>query len=331
MRFVVGVDGGGTKTSAVVVADDLRIMARAITGSTNTRSVGTEVASANLARVIADSLESARLPLDAVSGIGLCLAGFDTDLDLDVPNKALGFLGYTGVAIVENDVVGAWAGATQMQPGVVVISGTGSTALGMNQRGQLRRTDGWDYILGDMGSGYDIGRNGIRLAMKSLDGRAAPTLLTEALKVTYSVGSAEEMRRLVDSRPFGKLETAVFAQAVAGAADAGDAAGRAILAQAAKDLADQALAVALSLQMEQEEFLVAAVGGVFRSDRWVLEPFQQIVRQRVPHPVFCAPLHTPDTGAAILALRRLESGDFGSWTLGTGRRRINRTAQPLEE
>jgi N-acetylglucosamine kinase-like BadF-type ATPase len=257
--------------------------------------------------------------------LGLCLAGFDTDLDLPVPNNALHFLGYQGVAVLENDVVGAWAGATQMQPGIVVIAGTGSTAFGMNQHGHLRRTDGWDYILGDVGSGYDIGRAGIRHAMKSFDGRAAPTLLTEALKATYGVNGAEEMRRLVDSGPFGKMQIALFAQAVARVADAGDAAARTILAQAGKDLGEQALAVAYALRMEEEELLVAAVGGVFQSDRWVLESFQRCIQQEVPHPVFCPPLHPPEMGAAILALRRLESGDFGSWTLGTGRQRILRT------
>ncbi|MGO8951569.1 MAG: N-acetylglucosamine kinase [Ktedonobacterales bacterium] len=331
MRYVVGVDGGGTKTTAAVVGEDLQVMARCITGSTNARSVGWETASANLADVIAESLEYARLPLEAVVGVGLCLAGFDTDLDLAVPNQALNLLGYTGVAVLENDVLGAWAGATQMQPGIVVIAGTGSTALGMNQHGQLRRTDGWDYILGDAGSGYDIGRNGIRLAMKSFDGRAAPTLLTDALKATYGVDTAEEMRRLVDSGPFGKMEIAVFAQAVAQAADAGDGASRSILAQAGKDLAEQALAVAYALRMEEEEFLIASVGSVFRADRWVVEPFRRFVQQQVPHPVFCAPLHPPEMGAAILALRRLESGDFGSWTLGTGRQRIVRTGKQLYE
>jgi N-acetylglucosamine kinase-like BadF-type ATPase len=283
------------------------------------------MASANLAQVIADALDYARIPLDSIVALGLCLAGFDTDLDLPVPNKALHSLGYQGVTVLENDVVGAWAGATQMQPGIVVIAGTGSTALGMNQHGQLRRTDGWDYILGDAGSGYDIGRTGIRYAMKSFDGRAAPTLLTEALKATYGVQGAVEMRRLVDSGPFGKMETALFAQAVASVADAGDAAARTILAQAGQDLGEQALAVAYALRMEDEELLIAGVGGVIQSDRWVLESFQRLIQQKVSHPVFCPPLHPPDMGAAILALRRLESGDFGSWTLGTGRQRIVRT------
>src|SRR5215831_5836406 len=271
MGFVIGVDGGGSKTTAVVVAEDLQVLGRSTTGSTNARSVGEDEASANLCEVIVDVLDYARLSLSEIAAMGLCLAGFDSEYDRPVPQRALRRLGYTGVAVLENDVVGAWAGATQMQPGVVVISGTGSTALGMNRRGQLRRTDGWDYILGDAGSGYDIGRTGMRLAMKSFDGRAAPTLLTEALKATYGIHGPEEMRKLVDSGPFGKMEIALFAQAVARVADAGDAAARAILAQAGKDLGEQALSVAYALRMQEEELLIAVVGGVFQSDRWVLE------------------------------------------------------------
>jgi N-acetylglucosamine kinase-like BadF-type ATPase len=327
MRYVVGVDGGGTKTMAVVVAEDLRVVAHSTTGSANARSVGEAAASANLADAMAEALEYASLPLEAVVAVGLCLAGFDTDLDLPVPQEALYQLGYTGLAVLENDVVGAWAGATQLQPGIVVIAGTGSTAFGMNRHGQLRRTDGWDYILGDAGSGYDIGRAAIRLAMRSFDGRAAPTLLTDALKETYHVDGAEEMRRLVDTERFGKLEIASFAQQVAKVADAGDVAGRTILAQAGQDLAEQALAVTRALRMEEEEFLIATVGGVFRSERWVQEPFQRWIRQRAPRVVFRSPLHPPEIGAAILAFRRLENGDFGSWTLGTGRQRIMRTGQ----
>ena len=331
MRYVVGVDGGGSKTTAAVVAEDLQVLGHSTTGSTNARSVGEDEACANLAEVIAEALDYARLPLPEIAAIGLCLAGFDTELDRPVPQRALRQLGYTGVAVMENDVVGAWAGATQMQPGVVVVAGTGSTALGMNGHGQLRRTDGWDYILGDSGSGYDIGRAGIRLAMKSFDGRAAPTLLTEALKAAYGVDGADEMRRLVDSGPFGKMEIATFARQVAKAADAGDVASRAILAQAGQDLADSVLAVTYALRMEEEEFLVATVGGVFRSDRWVQDPFQREISERLPQAVFRAPLHSPEIGAAILAYRRLESGDFGSWTLGTGRQRIMRTGQPRRE
>lgn len=325
MQYVVGVDGGGTKTTAAVVGDDLGTVGTATTGPANQRSLGLEAAASNIARAIGDALRAANVPLSSVAAICLCLSGFDTDLDLPVPHHAIRSLGYEGVAIMENDVVGAWAGATGVEPGIVIISGTGSTGLGMNERGQLWRTDGWDFLLGDFGSGYAIGHAAIRAAIKALDGRGAATLLTRELAHSFGVNDAEGMRRLVDSTTFGKFEIAAFAARVSEAADAGDVTARDILGQAGHDLADQATAIVRRLGMEGSEFPLSTVGSVFKSTPWVTEPFRRSIVQVAPRVQFRPPLHPPEIGAAILAKRRLADGDVGSWTLGTGNRHIIRS------
>jgi N-acetylglucosamine kinase-like BadF-type ATPase len=325
MRYVVGVDGGGTKTTAAVVGEDLKAAGSATTGPANHRSVGMESASVNIAGAVSEALRAASVPLSDVAAICMCLAGFDTDLDLPVPQRTVRLLNFGGAAIFENDVVGAWAGATDVQPGIVVIAGTGATALGMNERGQLWRTDGWDYVLGDSGSGYDIGRTAIRAAMRALDGRGAPTALTQALADAYGVTDAEEMRRLVDSTNFGKFEIASFAMRVSQAADAGDLTARDILSQAGRDLAEQAVAIIRELEMGGTQFPLSTVGSVFKSVPWVTEPFERAITRVAPRVTFRPSLHPPQVGAAILALRRLESGDVGSWTLGTGSRQITRS------
>jgi N-acetylglucosamine kinase-like BadF-type ATPase len=326
MTYVIGVDGGGTKTTSAVVDENLRELGEGTTGPANGRSFGTDKASANIAESIAGAVQAAGISLGEVGAICMCLAGFDTDLDLPVPQGAIRSLGYTGPAIMENDVVGAWAGATGVAPGVVVIAGTGATALGMNARGELWRTDGWDYILGDAGSGYAVGQAGIRTAMKALDGRVGPTELVRQLAETYGVHNAEEMRRLVDnSAHFGKFEIARFAVGVAAAAEAGDAAAQSILEQAGRDLAENAIGVIRELGMAQETFPISTVGGMFKSEQWVVPPFRQAVVQFAPGAAFQPLLHPPHIGAAILALRRLQEGDHGSWTLGTGRRKIRRS------
>jgi N-acetylglucosamine kinase-like BadF-type ATPase len=330
MQYVVGVDGGGTKTTAAVVRDDLGAVGEATTGPANYRSVGVETAGANIAESISQALRVASVGLDDVQAICMCLAGFDTDLDLPVPHRAVRMLGYAGPAIFENDVVGAWAGATEAQPGIVVIAGTGATALGMNACGELWRTDGWDYILGDAGSGFAIGHTGIRAAMKALDGRGAPTLLAHQLGTMYGVTTAEEMRRLVDGTRFGKFEIAAFATHVAEAADAGDATARAILAEAGRDLADNAIAIVRTLGMADADFPIATVGGVFKSREYVVGPFREAIARVAPRASFVAPHHPPQAGAAILATRRVAEDDLGSWTLGTGKRRIRRGV-PVEE
>ena len=325
MRYVIGVDGGGTKTTAAVVGDELGPVGQATTGPANHRSVGVETAGSNIAAAIRDALHAGDVALSDVAAVCLCLSGFDTDLDLPVPQRAMRALGYEGPTIMENDVVGAWAGATAVRPGIVIIAGTGSTGLGMNAQGELWRTDGWDYVLGDFGSGYAIGRAAIRAAMKALDGRAPATLLTGKLSREYSVQDAEAMRRLVDSTAFGKFEIAGFAVQVSGAAEEGDVTARDILANAGRELAEQAVAIIHRLKMADSEFPLATVGSVFKSTPWVTEPFRRAISQVAPHVHFQAPLHPPEIGAAILARRRLESGDLGSWTLGSGKRRITRS------
>lgn len=330
MTCVVGVDGGGTKTTAAVVNAELRTLGEVTTGPANARSAGAETASQNVAAAITGALGAASVGLIDVAAICLCLAGFDTDLDVPVPMNAVRRLGYTGPVLLENDVVGAWAGATEASPGITVISGTGATALGMNSRGELWRTDGWDYILGDTGSGYAIGREGIRIAMMALDGRAAPTRLVRELADAYSVRSAADMRRLVDSAPFGKYEMARFAPHVTAAADAGDPTAREVLGRAGYDLAHNAIAIARQLGMMAESCAVVPIGGVFRSSDWVVPAFRQTLAAHLPLAIVSAPRHTPQVGAAILALRRPAEHDLGSWSLGTGHRRIHRSLTVAE-
>ena len=120
-------------------------------------------------------------------------------------------------------------GVTGGEAGIVAIAGTGATALGMNARGEFWRTDGWDYVLGDAGSGYRIGLEGIHEAMKMLDGRRAPTSLARQMAECYGVDDAQAMRRLADSGTLGKLRIADFARHVSEAADAGDPVAREIL------------------------------------------------------------------------------------------------------
>ena len=325
MRYVIGVDGGGTKTNAAVFGENVGVVGAGASGPANQRSVGTDAASVNIAQAIRSALQASNIPLSQVAAVTLCLAGFDTDLDLPVPQRAVRSLGFTGPTIIENDVVGAWAGATEAQPGIVVIAGTGATGLGMNAKGQLWRTDGWDYILGDDGSGYAIGLAAIRAAMRMLDGRDEPTALLREMQEIYGVNNAEEMRRLVDSTPFGKFEIAAFAERVWEAAQQDDPVAQGIFAQAGERLGESGAAIIRMLDMQGDAFPVATVGSVFKSEPWVTDPFRRIIAQTAPQATFRPPLHAPEVGAALLALRRLDNDDFGSWTLGTGKRRIQRS------
>jgi N-acetylglucosamine kinase-like BadF-type ATPase len=330
MPYFAGIDGGGTKTSVALVDENGQIAGVGARGPANARSLGIEAAAENIASAIRDALATPAASLNDLAGICACLSGLDTELDVTVPRLALERLGYRGPAILENDVVAAWAAATDGKPGIVVIGGTGSTALGMNARGDLWRTDGWDYLLGDAGSGYAIGRAGIQLAMKAFDGRHGPTLLVRELGACFNVADAEEMRRLADSGPFGKLQIASFAAHVSHAADAGDIAAREILAQAAGELAEQVTTIARRLEMEHEAVPVGTSGSVFASAPWVTEPFARAVRAVMPDAIIRGLIRPPEVAAALLGWQRLRTGDVGSWSLGGGHLRIRRSERVEE-
>jgi len=329
MRFVVGVDGGGTKTAAAVVGDDLGVIGSGIAGPSNYRSVGMEASSGNIAAAISSALAAAQVSLDALDAICLCLAGFDTDLDLPVPQRAIALLGFKGATIFENDVVGAWAAVTGGEAGIVAIAGTGATSLGMNARGEFWRTDGWDYVLGDAGSGYRIGLEGIHEAMKMLDGRREPTSLALQMSECYGVDDAPAMRRLADSGSLGKLRIADFARHVSEAADAGDPVAREILARASNDIIASLAAIVRRLDMRDDTFPIGVVGSVFKS-RWAFDPLRPAIAVMAPHATLTEPRYPPEVGAALTARRRLADQDFGSWTLGLGKRQIRRSLKISE-
>lgn len=329
MSYFVGVDGGGTKTAAVVLsAGAAAVVGRGLAGPGNSRSIGVAAASQEIARAINAALVDARVTLDQINALCLCLAGFDTNLDLPVPQGAVSLLGYVGPTVFENDVVGAWAGATDVNPGVVAIAGTGSTALGMNARGAFCRVGGWDYLLGDDGSAYAIGLEGIRAAIRALDGEddaRAPTRLALEVRAAYGVEDAAALRRRWDSGQLGKREIAAFAAHVGHSAlDWADVIARQILNRAAERLAESVHTTCRRLAMGDEAVPVYTIGGVFTSPV-VMDTFRLRLTARMPNVTFGEPKQPPAIGAALLARQRLDDGDLGSWTLGTGRRPIQRS------
>jgi N-acetylglucosamine kinase-like BadF-type ATPase len=327
MRCVIGVDGGGTKTTAAVVGDDLHILGAGTSGPSNYRSADRESSSRNIVDAVTQALCVAKIPLERIDAICMCLAGFDTELDLPVPQCAITLLGYGGAVILENDVVGAWASATDGGPGIVAIAGTGATALGMNADGAFWRVDGWDYLLGDAGSGYRIGLTAIHEAMKMLDGRRQPTRLLDKLATFYDVDGALAMRRLADSGGLGKLRIADFARCVAESADEGDHVAQDILRQAASEIANDIETIVSQLAMKETAFPIGVVGSVFKSTPWVLDPLRMAIQCIAPQATLETPRHSPEVGAAIVAQKRLADGDFSSWTLGNGTRSIHRSIE----
>jgi N-acetylglucosamine kinase-like BadF-type ATPase len=244
-RFVMGIDGGATKTLAAVL--DLRAGALHLghAGPSNEDAVGARSAVDALLAAADEAIERAGIGAEDLAAAVLAVAGTDTEA---VAQHVLD--ARTERWIVVNDVVGAWATATGAGPGVAVISGTGSNVFGVGGGDGRRPADarawragGWGHLLGDEGSGYWLGVQSIKAALRDREASGPETALSEAVCKFFGTTSVEAVASRVYAKPLTKGEIAAFAKETARVAQDGDAVARELFERGARELADQIAAV----------------------------------------------------------------------------------------
>ncbi|HET7056428.1 MAG TPA: BadF/BadG/BcrA/BcrD ATPase family protein, partial [Thermomicrobiales bacterium] len=145
--------------------------------------------------------------------------------------------------------------------GVVLIAGTGSIALGRDANGNTARAAGWGHLMGDEGSGYDIGRRGLMAAARAADGRGPETGLLEALMRHFEVDRPLDMIAPA-YRSTEKAAIASLASIVFECAQVGDEVAAAIITAAASELAHAAIAAGSQLGLDNEPMPLALAGGL---------------------------------------------------------------------
>jgi len=305
MEIALGVDGGGTKTISVVLDETGAELGRGKSGPSNQYNVGIERMTESVREAVEAALAAAGLPLSAVGAMCLSMAGADRPEDCAAIEAAVRRAFNVPYMRVCNDALGALVGGIGRPYGVVVIAGTGSIAYGINARGEEQRAGGWGHIIGDEGSAYQIGQSAMRAVVRAYDGRGKPTRLAEALCAHVGVERVEQLIGLFFDRHYGVAEIAALAPAVSQAAREGDALAHSILTEAGRELGLVATAVIRGLGMEQDEFEVVMVGGVFQAREVLMQPFREAIAVVAPRATFIWPRHDPATGAALLALQAL--------------------------
>jgi len=306
MTVVLGVDGGGTKTHALLADEGGRVLAVSVGGPSNWEVVGVGGTGAVLRVVVAQALEAAGLDLGAVQASAFGLAGVDWPSDVGRLAFAIDPLALGGPHEVVNDSVVALRAGASRPWGVVVIAGTGSVAAGRNPAGEIYRTLGLGALYGDFGSANDVSAEAVRAVANAHTGRGPVTQLIERLCEHFEVSSAAEVLERVSRRDHGgRIEDEIenVASIVVVAADAGDLIARDILERAGAGLGESALLVARRLHMLDIEFEVVLSGGlVSGASRFVSDPLEVAVRREAPRASFVHLDTLPAVGAALMAL-----------------------------
>ena len=283
--LVLGVDGGGSKTTAYLAplgATETEPIGAGEAGPSNPNSAGWQRAMDNLEYAIDRAFSTADIPRGPVASACLALAGAGRESDQQrivewAHRRSIGKCLH-----VTHDGEPILAAGTPDCVGVAVVAGTGSFACGRNANGQWARSGGWGHLMGDEGSAYSVARKGLEAAARALDGRGPKTTLADALFEAIGVKDRPGMVQAVYGRQSDRRWLASLTKVVVATADAGDHVAIAIMNEAAAELAQLCRAVADQLGDGQSnsQFPIVLAGGLlvhatFLRDR-LLDELQRV-------------------------------------------------------
>ena len=309
--LLLGVDGGGTSTTAWLADSEGRVLGRGSAGPSNIKAVGADAARSSLDGSIRLAFADSGLEPGPVEVSCLGLAGFDRLEDKRwLENWASGTnWGRRLVLVNDGDLV--VAAGTPEGWGVGVISGTGSIAVGRTRDGRSARSGGWGYLLGDEGSAYAVVLAALRLVARRADGRQPPDLdrpgsLTFRICEALGIDSPSELVSAIYREGFDRSRIAALAPAVVSAADDDPSISTLILEPAGRDLAEMVAAVARQLQMESGRLPLAMAGSFLLN---CAEVSKVLIARLIElgHDVNHSPVPEPARGALVIARRALNS------------------------
>ncbi len=281
MAYIIGVDGGGSKTEAVIVdTNSMVIIGYGVSGPSNYHNVGMDNAVINIVDSIMRAIQNSDLEFKLFDSLCIALAGLDTRYDRQYVVERLDSLNLSKKIIIEHDAHEALMAGSYGKPGISVIAGTGSIAYGWDGRDRyIAGNHGW--ILGDQGSGFWIGYQAIQSAVKMLDGRLPRGPLADLVLEHFNVMDKEELSYVIYQIGFSVEMIASLAPIVKKAYEMGDRVAEEILLNAASELAEAVKAVAKKLDIAGE-IHVYYTGGIFNIDL-VREEFEKILLKNIPN------------------------------------------------
>lgn len=260
--FVVGVDGGGTKTIAVLA--DLSGTVRAVVkgGPGNYQSVGTAGAQAQARNLLSKAFELVPEAAERFVYGGFAMAGADRVADFyavrDFIVQAFPFE-VCGFALSNDTLAALWS--VTDGAGVALVAGTGSNTIGVNAAGKVSKVGGLGPISGDTGGGEDLVFKALRDCVKAVDGRGEPTIMDAMFREIFHVDEIVDVIKFWYADDYCPPDLSKLSYVVFEAAGKGDSVARKILTEAGEELGGNVLVALKRLGYQSEDEPTLAIGG----------------------------------------------------------------------
>ena len=299
-KMYLGIDGGGTKTDAAVCDEHGKILSRAIGGGCAFTGQTREKAEGNLRGAV----EAALAPFDGcktpLAGVCAGIAGCGLP---PVQARYQAFLTALLPAAKQiktcSDAINALSAGIGAGDGVIAIAGTGSSVF-CRVRGVISRVGGWGYLLGDEGSGFDLGKRALTAALRAIDGRGEKTALTGALEEHFGVPLSEAVAQIYSGD--GKSMISSCAPILLACAEAGDGEALSVLHASAADLAETIETALAGCPVKK----VVLTGSV-----WKNEMYLRTVKGMLGDRVQAMRLEAPPVLGALIEAVAMDGADTG--------------------
>jgi N-acetylglucosamine kinase-like BadF-type ATPase len=305
MRYVLGFDGGGTKTDCVLMDEARQILAQSQAGPSNPLRVGFGAALASLREAARVAMEQAHIGRGEIAALCAGLAGTGRS-DATEKMRSLLAAEFPGVSLCVCTDLQLVIESAGDGPAIVLVAGTGSAAIGRNQDGAIARVGGHGPLLGDEGSAYDIGRRAIVAALRIHDRSGTDSALGKGILLELGCASWAEVYDRANAAA-DEVFPHIF-PVIAAAADAGDETARGLLRAAAYELAALVDALAERLDFRGTSFLLAKTGGMIGRTKYLDAQLDERLRIVAPQAQMGPLQRTPAEAAAGMALQLIAHG-----------------------
>ncbi len=262
----MGIDGGGSNLRVVITQDDLTVIAQSSGETVNPSVVGRDRSKQRIRSAVKSVLANANMSPDDLTGIGIGIAGASVVHSETWLTEVASFIAPNIPATFSSDVEIALVGALGERQGVLILSGTGSAAYGVNRAGASLQVGGWGYLIGDEGSSYWIGERALQTIAHISDGRmsSSPEFVGDVLKALDLQAEADILRWLYQSAQPRNREIAALAPLVLSHATSGVYPAIQIVEQATEALA--LLGYTVMTRLEISDRKIAFAGGILEND-----------------------------------------------------------------
>lgn len=302
-QLFLGVDGGGTKTHAVLIDEFGEIAGEGFSGASNPLRVGIERAVGNIFTATEKACDAAGRSRADIVAIECGLAGVRReDLRRSVHQRISENYRLKTVEVLTDAEIALYA-VNSGKAALVVIAGTGSICLGRNDKGETAIAGGWGPLAGDEGGGAGIARLALQAVAKAVDGRGTPTILSQYATEYFRTSTPEDVMVAIYTPQTDNAKIAGFARFVVKAAKKKDEIALEILRDGGTELGIAANAVIKKLKLQRKNLPIGIVGSIFRAGRLFTDSLMETVHQIAPKAYPVEPKMSPAQAAAGMAVK----------------------------